>query len=82
MWVVPTGRAKLWVLKDGHFLLRDADGLEEGDATLKTKSFLRLPGRLLWVETDPADQVLVTNTLESRSGASGWGSRGPERSAN
>ncbi len=65
LWVVPDRAQYVWMLKGGRFLLRDADGLEEGDATLKTKPFLRLPGRLLWVETDPAEQILVTNSLEA-----------------
>ncbi len=64
LWVVPDRTRYLWMLKDGHFLLRDADGLEQGDATLKTAPFLDLPGRLLWVEMDPAQRVIVTNSLE------------------
>lgn len=63
-WVVPDRARYLWMLKGGHFLLRDADGLEQGDATLKTAPFLRLPGRMLWLEMDPAQQVIVTNSLE------------------
>jgi hypothetical protein len=77
MWVVPDRARYVWMLKDGRFLLRDADGLEEGDASLKTKPFLRLPGRLLWVETDPADQVLVTNTLEAGAAQTAGGAAGP-----
>lgn len=65
LWVVPDRSRYFWMLKDGHFLLRDADGLEQGDATLKTKPFLRLPGRLLWVQMDPAEQILVANSLEA-----------------
>jgi hypothetical protein len=64
-WMVPDQARYLWMLKDGHFFLRDADGLEQGDATLKTMPFLRLPGRLLFLEMDPAQQVLITNSLES-----------------
>ncbi len=77
MWVVPDRARYVWMLKNGHFLLRDADGLEEGDATLKKKPFLRLPGRLLWVETDPADQILVTNTLEAGGAQTAGGAAGP-----
>ena len=65
LWVVPDRTRYLWMLKDGHFLLRDSDGLEEGDAKLKIAPFLRLPGRLLWLEMDPAQQVMITNSLES-----------------
>ena len=52
-WTVPDRSRYLWMLNDGHFLLRTADGLDEGDAQLKMKPNLRLPGRLLWIEMDP-----------------------------
>ncbi len=64
LWTVPDEARYLWMLKDGHFLLRDSDGLEQGDATLKTTPNLRLPGRLLWVELDVAQKVMITNSLE------------------
>ena len=63
-WMVPDRARYLWMLNGGHFLLRDADGLEQGDATLKTTPLLRLPGNLLWLELDPAQQVMITNSLE------------------
>ena len=53
------------MLKDGHFLLRDADGIEQGDSALKTAPYLQLPGRLLWLAMDPTQKVLVTNSLET-----------------
>jgi hypothetical protein len=52
------------MLKDGHFLLRDRDGLQQGDATLALKPFLHFPGPLLWLEMDPMQQFLVTNSRE------------------
>ena len=64
LWVVPDRTRYLWMLKDGHFLLRDSDGLEQGDAALKITPFLRLPGRLLWLAMDPTQQVIITNSLE------------------
>ncbi len=63
-WSVPDRLRYLWMLKDGHFLLRDSDGVELGDSTLKTEPYLRLPGRLLWLAIDPTQQVLVANSLE------------------
>jgi hypothetical protein len=63
-WVVPDRSRYLWMLKDGHFLLRDSDGLEQGDSALKLAPYLRLPGRLLWLAMDPTQQVLITNSLE------------------
>lgn len=63
-WIVHDRARYLWALDDGHFLLRDRDGLLEGDATLKMKPLLRFPGRLLTVELDPDQKFLVTNSRE------------------
>ena len=54
------------MLNDGHFLLRDRDNLEQGDATLELKPLLHFPGPLLWLEMDPAQQFLVTDSHEPR----------------
>ena len=64
LWTVHDRIRYLWPLKDGHFLLRDRDNLLQGDATLALKPFLDFPGALLWVELDPAQQFLVTNSRE------------------
>ena len=64
LWTVHDRVRYLWMLKDGHFLLRDKDGLEQGDATLDLKPYLHFPGPLLWMEMDPAQQYLVTNSSE------------------
>ena len=61
---VPDQARYLWMLRDGHFLLRDQAGLEQCDATLKPQPYLHLPGRLLWIAMDPEQQVIVTNSLE------------------
>lgn len=66
-WTVPDRSHYLWMLHDGHFLLRVPGGLDEGDAELQTKPYLRLPGRLLWIEMDPLQQVMITNSLEPES---------------
>ncbi|MGB7265444.1 MAG: hypothetical protein WBC92_08015 [Terracidiphilus sp.] len=63
-WVVPDRSRYLWMLNDGHFLLRVPAGLDEGDAQLKLTSNLRLPGRLLWIEMDPSQQLLIANSME------------------
>ncbi len=63
-WMVHDRVRYLWMLNDGHFLLRDRDDLLEGDATLKLKPFLEFPGTLLWIELDPSQQFLVTNSRE------------------
>lgn len=64
LWTVHDRVRYLWPLKDGHFLLRDRNSLLQGDATLELKPFLDFPGSLLWVELDPAQQFLVTNSHE------------------
>ena len=64
LWAVPDRSRYLWMLKDGHFLLRDADGLAQGEANLRITPFLGLPGRLLWLAMDPTQQVMITNSLE------------------
>jgi len=64
LWTVHDRARYLWVLKSGRFLLRDRENLELGDATLELKPFLRFPGPLLWMEMDPSQQFLVTNSSE------------------
>ena len=60
----------LWMLKDGHFLLRDGEDLKQGNATLDLKPMLHFPGPLAWVEMDPTQQFMVTNSNEPAQGAS------------
>ncbi|MDR3799850.1 MAG: hypothetical protein P4K93_17000, partial [Terracidiphilus sp.] len=69
LWTVHDRIRYLWPLKNGHFLLRDRNNLLEGDATLVLKPFLDFPGSLLWVESDPAQQFLVTNSREPLAAA-------------
>ena len=64
LWTVHDRVRYLWMLKDGHFLLRDRESLQEGDAKLERKPLLQFPGTLLWLELDPAEQFMVTNSRE------------------
>jgi len=64
VWTVHDRARYLWMLKDGHFLLRDLRNLQMGDASLELKPYLRFPGPLLWLEMDPMQQFLVTNSRE------------------
>jgi hypothetical protein len=64
LWTVHDRAQYLWMLKDGHFLLRDRDSLERGDATLQLKPFLRFPGPLVWLEMDPEHKFLVADSRE------------------
>ena len=64
LWSVHDRARYLWMLKDGHYLLRDRDGLSLGDVALELKPYLRFPGPVLWLEMDPTQQFLVTNSRE------------------
>jgi hypothetical protein len=64
LWTVHDRTRYLWMLKDGHFLLRDRDGLEQGDSSLVLKPFLQFPGAVEWLEMDPQQQYIVTNSNE------------------
>jgi hypothetical protein len=64
VWTVHDYDRYLWMLKDGHFLVRDRDELKEGDLSLNLKPFLKFPGPLEWIEVDPTQQYLVSNSRE------------------
>ena len=64
LWTVHDRVRYLWMLSNGQFLLRDRNNLLVGDATLVLKPFLDFPGSLLWIELDPAQKLLVTNSRE------------------
>ncbi len=64
VWTVHDRRRYLWMLHDGHFLLRDRNNLLLGDGSLNLKPFLQFPGPLLGLELDPAQQFLVTDSHE------------------
>lgn len=64
LWPLHDRARYLWMLKDGHFLVRDREGLLEGNAALELKPYLHFPGPLLSVSMDPAKQYLVTNSRE------------------
>jgi hypothetical protein len=63
-WTLYDRDRYLWMLNDGRFLLRDRNQLLVGDSTLTLKPFLQFPGPLLWLELDPGQQYLVTDSYE------------------
>jgi hypothetical protein len=69
LWTVHDRARYLWMLSDGHFLLRDRENLELGDATLVLKPYLRFPGPLVWLEMDPLQKYLVTDSREPAAAA-------------
>ncbi len=64
LWTVHDRARYLWMLNDGHFLLRDKENLSEGDSHLELKPLLRFPGRLLRIGLDPSQQYIVSNSME------------------
>jgi hypothetical protein len=64
VWTLHDRTRYLWMLSDGHFLLRDRNNLELGDETLQLKPFLQFPGPLLSVSLDPEQKFIVTNSHE------------------
>ncbi len=69
LWTLHDHARYLWMLKDGHFLLRDENDLKMGDASLELKPLLHFPGPLLWMEMDPDQQYIVTDSHEPASDA-------------
>lgn len=63
-WTVHDRVRYLWMLKSGDFLFRDRNHLAKGDATLALKPLLDFPGPLVWLDLDPAQHYLVTNSFE------------------
>ncbi len=64
LWTLHDRGPYLWMLKDGHFLLRDGENLQLGDAHLDLKPLLQFPGPLLWLELDPSQRFMVANSQE------------------
>jgi hypothetical protein len=64
LWTLHDKGRYLWMLNDGHFLLRDQNDLKIGDASLELKPALHFRGPLLWVEMDPAQQLMVAESRE------------------
>jgi len=64
VWPLHDRSRYLWMLKDGHYLVRDRDNLLEGGPSLELKQILRFPGPLLSVSMDPTQQFMVTNSRE------------------
>lgn len=63
-WTVHDRGQYLWMLPDGHFLVRNGDQLLEGDATLALQPVLRFPGPVLWLKLDPTGQNLLADSSE------------------
>lgn len=64
LWTVHDRVRYLWMLKDGHFILRDRDILQLGDSSLVLKPLFQFPGPVDWLELDPEQLYIVTNSRE------------------
>ena len=73
LWTVHDRDRYLWMLNDGHFLFRDQNDLKIGDASLDMKPLFHFRGPLLWVEIDPSQQFVVTESKEPAEVKSGAG---------
>lgn len=69
LWTVHDHGRYLWNLSNGQFLLRNGNVLSVGERNLETKPFLKFPGPLVWLEMDPEQQYLVTNSREPAAGS-------------
>jgi hypothetical protein len=81
LWTVHDRTRYLWMLNNGHFLLRDKESLSEGDAHLDLKPLLQFPGRLLRIGLDPSEQYIVSNSIEPAEPAAKPGYVGSPASA-
>jgi hypothetical protein len=63
-WMLPDLKPYLWMLKDGHYLLRDLNGIEAGDASLQMKPLFRPSGEFLSMRIDPAGKFLLASSVD------------------
>jgi hypothetical protein len=64
LWSVHDRDRYLWMLNDGHFLFRDRGDLKLGDSSLELSPLFHFRGPLLWLELDPSQNLLVTDSRE------------------
>lgn len=64
LWTVHDRGRYLWMLDDGRFLLRDGAELQIGDESLELKRSLHFQGPLLWLELDPTQDLIATDSRE------------------
>lgn len=64
VWTIHGRGRYLWMLPGGHFLLLNGNTLDQSDKTLELKPLLRFPGSVEWLEMDPAQRLMVTDSDE------------------
>jgi len=84
LWTVHDRVRYLWMLKDGHFLLRDRDGLEQGDATLELKPLLLFRDRCCgwrWIRLSSSSSPTPGSLRRLKPGRGMWPVRQPRKPA-
>jgi hypothetical protein len=64
LWTLHDPGRYLWMLNDGHFLLRNQNNLQLGDTSLELKPSLMFQGPLLWLELDPSQDLIAADSRE------------------
>jgi hypothetical protein len=64
LWTLHDRGRYLWMLDDGHFLLRNQNNLQLGDASLELRPSLLFQGPLLWLELDPSQELIAADSRE------------------
>ena len=64
LWHLHDFAAYLWPLPGGRFLLRDRSLVQIGNSDLALEPFLRFPGKVRFLELDPAHNMLATQNYE------------------
>lgn len=67
LWTLQDRARYLWMLGDGHFLLRKGAEVFEGDAELNLKPLLHFPGHVYSLAMDPSERIMVANSYEPES---------------
>jgi hypothetical protein len=67
LWTLSDLKPYLWMLKDGHFLLRDLNGIEEGDARLQMKPLFRPTGQFVSMHIDPGGKFLLESSIDPQA---------------
>ncbi len=66
-WTVPDRSRYLWLLRDGQFLVRTPDGLEQGDIKLELKPLPNPSGEVASLVLNPGKEIMVTTSGASAS---------------
>ena len=64
LWTLHDRGRYLWMLNGGQFLLRNQNDLQFGDASLELTPWFHFAGPLLWLEMDPAQDLVATDSRE------------------